>query len=243
MQLAKTSRHLTHFFTRRSHPKRPYLLLIRAMASQPKSQEILDYWLGEGWKTAPASDTRSAYSEKWFRGGKAVDEEITSKFGEDCEGFIRGDLDSWNTTGNIYDTLAGILIGDQFCRNVYRGTAKMYAADDRVISWAKDLVETGRYKELLPIQRQWVILPFMHSENLADQETCVRLAEEVKEETQAMEDADQLKGMMAFFVTFAERHRVIVEKYGRFPHRNALVGRENTPEETKGLEDGSIEGF
>jgi uncharacterized protein (DUF924 family) len=52
-----------------------------------------------------------------------------------------------------------------------------------------------------------------------------------------------MKGMMAFFVQFAERHRVIIEKYGRFPHRNALVGRENTPEETKGLEDGSIEGF
>lgn len=102
---------------------------------------------------------------------------------------------------------------------------------------------TGRYKNLLPIQRQWAILPFMHSENLADQEECVRLAEEVHEETKALEDADQMKGMMAFFVQFANRHKVIVEKYGRFPHRNAIVGRENTPEETQGLADGTIEGF
>lgn len=71
----------------------------------------------------------------------------------------------------------------------------------------------------------------------------MRLAEEVREETQSLEDADQMKGMMAFFVQYAERHKIIVEKYGRFPHRNAIIGRENTPKETQGLADGSIEGF
>jgi len=106
----------------------------------PKAQEILDYWLGEGWKTAGASDTRADRSKIWFGGGPAVDEEITSKFGEDCEALIRGDLDEWHASGSIYDTLAGIIIGDQFSRNVFRNTAKMYAADGRVLSWAKDLV-------------------------------------------------------------------------------------------------------
>lgn len=106
----------------------------------PKAQEVLDYWLGEGWQTAPASDTRADRSKIWFQGGPAVDEEITSKFGEYSEALIRGDLDDWHTGGNIYDALAGIIIGDQFCRNIYRGTAKMYAADGRVLSWAKDLV-------------------------------------------------------------------------------------------------------
>lgn len=246
MQLVKTSRHLSNFLRFTSKPS--FLVTTRAMAASsqqtnPKAQEILDYWLGEGWQTAPASDTRPEHAKKWFGGGPVVDAEIISKFGEDCEALIRGDLDEWHKGGNIYDTLAGILIGDQFCRNVYRNTAKMYAADPRVMSWAKDLVESGKYKDLLPIQRQWIILPFMHSENLADQEMCVRLAEEMRDETQALDDADKLKGMMSFFVQYAERHRVIVEKYGRFPHRNALVGRENTPEEAKGLEDGSIEGF
>ena len=102
---------------------------------------------------------------------------------------------------------------------------------------------TGRYKKLLPIQRQWVILPYMHSEVLADQEECVRLAEEVQQETESLKDADEMKGRMAFFVQYAKRHEVIIEKYGRFPHRNAIVGRENTPEEAQGLADGTIEGF
>lgn len=115
------------------------------MTSQinPKAQEVLDYWLGDGWQNAPASDTRPERGQIWFRGGPAVDEEITSKFGEDCEALIRGDLDEWHKSGNVYDTLAGILIGDQFCRNVYRGSAKMYAADDKVIAWAKNLVVSG----------------------------------------------------------------------------------------------------
>jgi uncharacterized protein (DUF924 family) len=106
----------------------------------PKAQEVLDYWLGEGWQMVPASDTRADRSKVWFQGGPAVDEEITSKFGEYSEALIRGDLDAWHRGGNIYDTLACIIIGDQFCRNIYRGTSKMYAADGRVLSWAKDLV-------------------------------------------------------------------------------------------------------
>ena len=139
MQLAKTSGRLTHFISFKSKPR---LVVTRAMSSQinPKAQEVLDYWLGPGWESASPADTRSDRRQIWFGGGPAIDAEITNKFGEDCEALIRGDLDGLHKSGNVFDTLAGILIGDQFTRNVYRGSAKMYAADKRVLSWAKDLV-------------------------------------------------------------------------------------------------------
>lgn len=89
----------------------------------------------------------------------------------------------------------------------------------------------------------WLVLPFMHSEDLADQEECVRLAEALLADAQAVPGADGVIGMVNFQVDYAKRHRDVVARWGRFPHRNALVGRASTPEEAAGLADGTIEGF
>lgn len=245
MQLARRLGNISGLVPSRQHSQPNLRLLTRAMATKiaPEAQSVLTFWLGEGWEDAPATDIRSERMPLWFQGNPDTDAEITSKFGASCEELICGDLDSWNEGGNALETLAGIIIGDQLCRNVYRGTAKMYAADPKVLAWAKSLVDSGRIKDLKPIQRVWVFMPYMHSEALSDQEQCVQLFKGLRDDGAAMEGGEAIVKVSSMNVSYAERHRDIVAKWGRFPHRNALVGRESTPEEKEGLENNSIERF
>lgn len=142
MQLARHLGSISGLKPSRHHLQPQLRLLTRAMATKiaPEAQNVLTFWLGEGWEDAPATDIRGERMPLWFQGSADTDAEITSKFGASCEALIRGDLDSWYEGGNTLETLAGIIIGDQFCRNVYRGTAKMYAADPKILAWAKGLV-------------------------------------------------------------------------------------------------------
>jgi uncharacterized protein (DUF924 family) len=169
-------------------------------------------------------------------------QEITDNFGKDCEALLRGEYDDWQDA-SAHQALAAIILGDQFCRNVYRGTAKMYEADPKVLLAAKNMVANATYKQLLPVMRTFVFLPYMHSEELADQDECVKLYQELQIAAQSMENGEELAKFAAMSADYAERHRRIVAKYGRFPHRNKILGRDNTAEEAQGLEDGSIEGF
>lgn len=105
----------------------------------PRAQEVLDFWFGQGWEAAPPSDNFPARSQSWFRGGPEFDAEIMERFGDLCEGLLRGDLDGWQTDGGT-QALAGVIVGDQFFRNSFRGTPKMYAADPIVLPWTKALV-------------------------------------------------------------------------------------------------------
>lgn len=106
----------------------------------PTAQKILDYWLGLGWESAPATDIRAEERKRWFFAGKEVDEEVTALFKSDCESLLEGQKDHWAQSGTSYDVLAGIILGDQLCRHVYRNTPTMYKADDIVLPWARDLV-------------------------------------------------------------------------------------------------------
>ena len=117
-------------------------------------------------------------------------------------------------------------------------TTGMYTTDDRVLLWAKACL--SRSKPLPLSIRMWVYLPFMHSERLEDQNTCVECLEQLVEEMG--EGSSELQFAMNM-LGYAKRHQVIVEKYGRFPHRNAILERPNTDEEDAGLRDGTIESF
>lgn len=108
---------------------------------------------------------------------------------------------------------------------------------------AQMVQSSGALKELKLFMRTWVQLPFMHSENLADQEECVRLYQELQRDAQAVEGGERAAEAAAMGVKYAQAHREVVAKWGRFPHRNAIVGRESTPEEVKGLEEGAIAAF
>jgi len=117
----------------------------------------------------------------------------------------------------------------------------MYAADERVLSWAKTCLSQS--KSLPLCFRMWVYLPFMHSEILEDQKTCVKSIEDLVNEVETGVESSESQQFATNMLDYAKRHQVIVEKYGRFPHRNAILGRSNTSQEDIGLRDGTIESF
>jgi uncharacterized protein (DUF924 family) len=123
--------------------------------------------------------------------------------------------------------LARILLLDQFTRNIFRGTPRAFAGDAQALKLATELVASGRDKNLDPWQRWFAYLPFEHSESLIEQERSVALYAALAREMQAPAFDSALD--------YAEKHRVIIARFGRFPHRNAILGRESTAEETEFL--------
>jgi uncharacterized protein (DUF924 family) len=179
---------------------------------------ILDFWFG------PPTDPANAQTRpQWFRKDAAFDAEIIRRFGQLIDAALANELQNWTTTPE--STLALILVLDQFTRNTGRDTPRAFAGDPRALSLAKSLVASGADRTLTGVQRQFVYLPFEHSESLADQDESIRLF------AQLGQDEPALSGLL----DWAERHRAIVARFGRFPHRNAALGRPNTAEEAEFL--------
>ena len=132
---------------------------------------------------------------------------------------LTGALDAWDATAD--GTLAKIVVLDQFTRNAFRGTARSFAGDVRALVAARALVANGRDRALPGVRRQFVYLPFEHAEDRATQEESMRLFRALAADEPSLTD----------LVTWADRHRAIVARFGRFPHRNAILGRASTPEE------------
>jgi uncharacterized protein (DUF924 family) len=179
---------------------------------------ILEFWFG-----SPADPAHHQSRPQWFRKDATFDAEIARLFGPLIDEAIAGGLHDWTATPQ--GTLALILVLDQFTRNTGRDTPRAFAGDPRALALAKSLVASGADKTLTGVQRQFVYLPFEHSESLADQDESIRLF------AQLGQDAPALSGLLEW----AERHRVIVARFGRFPHRNAALGRACTAEEAEFL--------
>ncbi|KAJ9521698.1 hypothetical protein QJQ45_015381 [Haematococcus lacustris] len=181
--------------------------------------------------------------------------QIVEKFGADLVDMEAGKLDAWAQEPTTL--LAGVVLMDQLSRNIHRNSAKparlslqMYALDHKALTWAKQAVAVGSCKALPFTQQAFLLLPYEHSEVLADQQECVRLFQEMAADVQAAVEASPgdelgppLLKLVADMVVYAEAHLEIVAKWGRFPHRNAILGRASTPEEEAGLKDKSIRGF
>jgi uncharacterized protein (DUF924 family) len=170
-------------------------------------RDVLAFWFGRG----PLS-----HRAAWF--------EANAVFDTSCEQFRRavaaaraGALDAW--TGTPRDTLALLLLLDQFSRNLYRGSPEAFAADPQARAIARTAVARGFDLPLHPVERCFVYLPFEHSEDLADQQESVRLFETLRA---ALSDSS---------IESAYRHRDVIRRFGRFPHRNATLGRTSTPDE------------
>ncbi|MEJ2518190.1 MAG: DUF924 domain-containing protein, partial [Methyloceanibacter sp.] len=127
--------------------------------------------------------------------------------------------DAW--LRNPQGRLAAILVLDQFPRNIYRGSPRAFATDEEALALSRDAIAAGADKELPPEQRAFLYMPFQHTETLADQRRSLELFE-------ALGNPENLD--------FAARHYEIIERFGRFPHRNAVLGRVSTPEELAFLE-------
>ncbi|MBK4216926.1 DUF924 domain-containing protein [Paracoccus caeni] len=154
----------------------------------------------------------------WFDKSEEIDRKIISEFGETYEAAAQGKLPGW--LDNADDALALIITLDQFPRNMFRGSPRSFESNDLVLEYAREALDRGYDQQVDEDARTFFYLPFMHSEDLADQERCVKLYEALGSD---------------YSLKFAVEHRDIVKEFDRFPHRNAVLGRENTPEETEFL--------
>lgn len=182
--------------------------------------DVLDYWFGPGDPDDPAL----ARYDRWFGGGPALDAEIRERFLPAIEAAALCRLEDWK--GTARGRLAWTILLDQFTRNAFRDTARMYAYDPLALQSTREAVASGQHLELPVIQRAFLYLPLEHSEELYAQEECVALYEGLSVDAPAPM-AKLLDGML----DYARRHEVVVRRFGRFPHRNPILCRRSTPEE------------
>ncbi len=164
--------------------------------------------------------------EKWFKKDAAFDQTIAARFGSTVDQALAGGLNDWSETPS--GLLALVLVLDQFPRNIWREDARAFSCDEKALEVAERAVGNGQDMLVPPDQRQWVYMPYMHSESLAVQE----------------QGLVYFKGRLddARTYEFAVLHRDIIERFGRFPHRNILLGRDSTPEEMAYLDEGGFQG-
>lgn len=181
---------------------------------------VLDFWFTEGPDT---------YRKAWFLRDDAFDEQIRRELGALSAAACQGVHDGW--AGHAEGALALAILMDQCQRNLHRGSAQAFAADARMRGIAREAV-LGRRLDLAlaPTQRIFLYLPFEHSEAMADQDLSVALFEGLRD--------DPRMAAPGASIDYAWRHRVVIQRFGRFPHRNAALGRENTPEEADWLAAG-----
>lgn len=179
--------------------------------------EILTFWFGK-----PENTDYGKPRQVWFQKNSAFDQQIRDHFLADYELAAQGQLQNWKESPD--SCLALILLFDQIPRNVFRGQAQAFATDEQALEAAKYAVSQGFDQQMLPVQRWFIYLPFEHSENLADQEKSVELMRQLSDDPDSASPID-----------YAIRHWKVIQQFGRFPHRNLILGRKSTPEEQEFL--------
>jgi uncharacterized protein (DUF924 family) len=174
----------------------------------PEARAVLEFWFTE------------IETAKWFKKDPAFDETVRTRFAGLYERAAAGECDVWRETP--HGCLALIIVLDQFPRNMFRGDPRCFATDPAARAVTRLALERGFDSDLTVTEKQFLYLPLQHSEDAADQALSVAL-------NKATGDADLLK--------WAEAHRRIVDRFGRFPHRNELLGRKTTPEEAEFLKE------
>ncbi len=183
--------------------------------------EILKFWFGTPDKTTGVDSKLRA---RWFKKDLNFDREIEQKFGHHFQMLESGSWEAW--TKSPRGTLALVLICDQFSRNVFRDTPKAFAFDSISTKVVTEAIEQGRDQKLSIFERPFLYVPLMHAESLELQNLCIEKFQELAK----LSPEPQVKTALGF-ADFAEKHRVIIERFGRFPHRNKILGRESTTEE------------
>ena len=185
------------------------------MTTDTLARQVLEYWFGSG-------DGYGQRHKRWFEKDRAVDEEIRARFSGLLDDLVAGKHRAWLDTPAA--CLARIVALDQFPRQIHRGSPRAFAADSLALEAARHAVANRYDAGRLPVERLFLYLPFEHSESLADQE---RACELMRPLAQFPETDDALR--------YAEAHRAIIARFGRFPHRNAALGRASTAEEAEFL--------
>jgi uncharacterized protein (DUF924 family) len=185
---------------------------LEALAMTPTPDDVIAFW-------------QQAGPDRWFARDDAFDAAITERFGALHAEAAAGRLAAWGETAE--GAFALVILLDQFSRNIFRSDPRTWAADPLARAVADRAIARGFDHAVAPELRRFFYLPYMHSEDWADQERSVAL-------NRSLEDPDLVK--------WAEHHRDIIARFGRFPHRNAILGRETTPEEQRFLDEGGFGG-
>ncbi len=190
------------------------------------SDAILDFWIGT---LRDDGTVPEATYKRWWQKDLAFDAKIRDRFGALLERAARGELDGWceAPAGRV----ALVILLDQFSRNVHRDTARAFANDARALGLSLEGIERGEHLDVPPLYAYFLIMPMMHAENVVAQNQAVALFHEMAERVSAPE----LTRTFETGAEYARRHRDIVVRFGRFPHRNAILGRESTAEEAEFL--------
>ena len=178
----------------------------------PGFTDVLDFWFG-----ASDSPERGRPRKAWFQKSEPFDSEIRRRFLATWEQAARGELERWLATPLA--SLALVIVLDQFPRNMFRGTARAFSSDSPALAAAGSMIEREFDRVLSPVERSFAYLPFVHTEDLAAQRRSLALFQALDPE----------------YIESARRHYEIIARFGRFPHRNAVLGRESTAEEIEFL--------
>lgn len=184
-------------------------------------QPLLDWWFGADGN---ATEVAAARQGLWFGKRDSQDREAEVRFGALVEKALAGELQGW--TGDPQGWLAQLILLDQLPRMIFRDTPRAFAGDSLARPLLRDGLDRGWDRRLTPIQRVFAYLVFEHAEDLSLQDRAVELFADLLNEAAAAE-----RPLFADFLDFAERHQRVIARFGRFPHRNAILGRASTDEE------------
>ena len=193
------------------------------LSQREAAQGILEFWFARAADDPAEASARGSF---WFGASRETDSLIRERFGSAVEAAARGELDSWVQAPR--SALALVLLLDQFPRNIWRGTAKAFAHDARALWAAREAVARGHLRNLAPIEQAFLVLPFQHSESIDDQRESVRFSSEIARAAPAV-----WRPLLEDYLRFAKEHLALIERFGRFPHRNQVLGRAPTAEEAE----------
>jgi len=178
---------------------------------------VLEFWFG-----AADSPQFGHARDEWFKQSAAFDEQVRIRFAGLHDAAAAHRLDDWKATPEA--SLALVLVLDQFSRNLYRDSPRAFACDGHALSLAEEAIEAGFDRLLAPVQRMFIYMPFQHSEAIERQRRSLELFETLRNDPQT-----------AYCYDYAVRHFEVIAKFGRFPHRNSILGRASTPQELEYL--------
>jgi uncharacterized protein (DUF924 family) len=190
--------------------------------------EILNYWFDaaqdNGAKGPTDAEINQRQSALWWQKNRAVDRDIHQRFEPTLKALLRGQYHDWLQQAD--GRLAAIIVLDQFSRNMYRNSALSFTQDSLALHWCLEGIRSGQDKQLSPIQRVFFYMPLEHAESPQMQALCLEKFQQLKADAPA-----SFQAAAEGFIGFAQRHKDIIDRFGHFPHRNALLGRSSSAEE------------
>ncbi|MDP2030580.1 MAG: DUF924 family protein [Thiobacillus sp.] len=191
------------------------------MSPPAAPEDVLDFWFGQ---PGPAADVAARQSKLWFGKSAANDQLVTERFAGTLLAAGAGQLDHWALTPR--NQLALIVVLDQFPHHIHRNHGQSFAYDAQSLALALTIIENGDAARVAPIERVFVYLPLEHAESMAMQDLSVILYAQLEADASDVE-----RPLFKGFFDYAQQHRDVVARFGRFPHRNELLGRPSTAEE------------